>query len=112
MCANQFASQKMHNTVSSLLNATESWYENIDNRKLNISVFLDLKKAFDIVDQNILLSKFALYGIVVVRYNWFATYLTGRGQFCFLNGQSSSKMIKCVVFHRDHAWGYRCLFCM
>ena len=32
MSANQFTFQKMHNTVISLLNATESWYENIDNR--------------------------------------------------------------------------------
>ena len=66
-------------------------YENIDNRKLNISVFFEFKKAFDTVKQRILLSTLALYVIAGVSHNWFATYLVGRDQFCFLKGQSSSK---------------------
>ncbi len=54
---NQFAFQKMHSTITSLLNVTDLWYSNIDYRKLNIGVFLDLKKAFDTVDHDFLLSK-------------------------------------------------------
>ena len=41
---------KMHSTLTSLLNVTDAWFSNIDKRKINISVFLDLKKAFDTVD--------------------------------------------------------------
>ena len=50
---NQFAFRKLHSTITSMLNITETWYKNIDERKLNVSVFLDLKKAFDTVDHDI-----------------------------------------------------------
>ena len=87
MSANKFAFQKMHDTVSSLIDATESCYENNDNRKLDISVFLDLRKAFDTFNLSILLSKLAVCGIVGVPRNWFATYLAGREQI-LLSGWS------------------------
>ena len=35
----------------------------MDNAKVNIAVFIDLKKAFDTVDGNILLKKMKFYGI-------------------------------------------------
>ena len=40
----QFAFRKLHSTITSMLNITETWYKNIDERKLNVSVFLDMKK--------------------------------------------------------------------
>ena len=36
----------------------------MDNAKVNIAVFIDLKKAFDTVDHNILLKKMKFYGIL------------------------------------------------
>ena len=38
----QHAFLKMHSTLTSLLNITDSWFSNIDKRRINISVFLDL----------------------------------------------------------------------
>ena len=60
---NQFAFWKLHRTITSTLNIMETWYKNIDERKLNASVFLDLKKAFDTVDHDILLSKLSALGV-------------------------------------------------
>ena len=54
----------MHNTLASLINITDSWFSNIDKRRINISVFLDLKKALDTVDHGIPLSKLTNNGVV------------------------------------------------
>ena len=46
----QHGFRQLHSTVTSLLNVTELGYSNIDRRKVNMSVFLELKKAFDKMD--------------------------------------------------------------
>ena len=37
---NQFAYRKLHSTITSLLNVTELWYSNIDQKNVKISLFL------------------------------------------------------------------------
>ena len=86
----QHAFLKMHSTLTSLLNVTDAWFSNIDKRNINISVFLDLKKAFDTVDHGILLSKLTKYGVVGTPLLWFTSYLTNRKQYCQVNGHKSS----------------------
>ena len=61
--------------------------------KLNGIVFLDLKKAFDTVDHNILLKKIAIYGIKGTAYRWLESYLSNRTQYCCVNGKLSSPPI-------------------
>ena len=60
---NQFAYSKLHSAIKSLLNVTDSWYSNVDRKNVNISLFLDLKKAFDTIDHEILSAKLQRYGI-------------------------------------------------
>ena len=65
----------LHSTVTALLEATNEWAYNIDSGKVNAVMFLDLKKAFDTVDHEILLGKLKLYGVHGIAGNWFRSYL-------------------------------------
>ena len=58
----------------------------IDRGKISAVVFLDLKKAFDTVDHEILLSELNLYGINGIAHHWFQSYLENRTQMCSING--------------------------
>ncbi len=87
LTVNQNAFQKLCSTVTSLLNSTETWQNNIDNRKLNLTIFLDLKKAFDSVDHKILNDKLIKYGVKKTEIQWLESYFAERKQYCSLNSQ-------------------------
>ena len=55
--------RSLHATVTALFEATDSWAFDIDRGNVNAMVILDLKKAFDTVDHDVLFAKFRLYGI-------------------------------------------------
>ena len=75
-CQSEFLSH--HSTVTALLEATNSWSVNIDNGLVNGVDFIDLKKAFDTIDHQIILQKLENYGIDHSSLKWFKSYLTGR----------------------------------
>ena len=71
---------------------TNRWYQSIDVGQLNGVVFLDLKKAFDTVDHDILLQKLQIYGINGLALNWIKSYLSDRIQYCQVNGHLSNPL--------------------
>ena len=87
-----------HSTTTSLLDATNEWYANMDQGNLNSVVFVDLSKAFDTVNHSILLKKLSHYGLHAETLKWFNSYLAERRQQSLVNGYlSSAKTIKCGV---------------
>ena len=59
---------------------------------INGVLFLDLKKAFDTIDHNILLTKLSFLGICDKTLHWFKSYFTNRTQRCYVNGYLSGKV--------------------
>ena len=72
-----------------LLRVTDSWSKAIDNRKLICAVFLDLAKAFDCVNYEILLDKLPFYGIRDTPLLWISNYLLDRTQRVMVNNDFS-----------------------
>ena len=57
--------------------------------KIGCGVFVDLQKAFDNVDDHILLAKLNHYGIRGVSNDWFKLYPSNRNQIVSINGCDS-----------------------
>ena len=95
----QFGFCQNYSTSYALIHLTDSIKEAVDQGKYCCGIFVDLQKAFDTVDHNILLGKLKHYGIRGVgygvrgvTYSWFESYLKDRKQYISINGYSSEDM--------------------
>ena len=62
---------------------------------------LDLSKAFAIVNQSIILTKFKAYGLHISTLNWFKSYHKGRSQQTNVSGLYSNPGHVLLVFLKD-----------
>ena len=75
-----------------------SWSVNINNGFLNGVVFIDLKKALDTIDHEIILRKLSYFCGDQATIKWFQSYLSDRTQRCNVNGSlSSPSTVTCGV---------------
>ena len=94
----QFGFQKNKSTTYSLIEIVESIRTCIEHKHYGCGIFIDLKKAFDTVNHDILLQKLEHYGIRNTSLSWFKSYLTDRKQSVSCNNISSEiKPITCGV---------------
>ena len=87
--SNQSGFRELHSTVTCLLKNTDDLYSGMDTGNLAGMVFVDLKKAFDTVDHQILCGKLESYGVLYRELAWFGSYLSNRVQYCRVNGVDS-----------------------
>ena len=76
----QYGFRNKHSTQHAILDIVNTIHSNMDNRKTSCGIFVDLKKAFDTVNHEILLTKLEHYGIRGVINSWFRSYLSDRRQ--------------------------------
>ena len=62
--------RSMHSTTTALLETTNNWSINIYNGLLNGVLFIDLKKAFDTIDHEIILRNLRTTGLIQMRYDF------------------------------------------
>ena len=86
----QYGFRMNHSTNHCLLDLTESIRKALDNNKYAVGIFVDLQKAFDCVEHNILLSKLNHYGIRGISNQWFKSYLCNRRQYVEISGSKSN----------------------
>ena len=92
-------------TETSLLNTTNRWILNIDKKYLNLTRFLDLRKAFDTVAHEILIQKIDFYGIKGIELAWFKCYLSNRMQHYCINGTNSDYKVNAAGVPRGSCLG-------
>ena len=76
----------------------DSIRKNGDNGLLTGTLFLDLSKAFDTINHDLIIKKLASYGVGNHETNWFSDYLFCRSQTVIVGNQKSSKFnVSCGV---------------
>ena len=69
-----------HSTQTLLLYCLDNWYKALDRKQYVGVVFLDISKAFDTVNHDLLLAKLSQLGLSPSTVSWFHSYLSNRSQ--------------------------------
>ena len=87
----QYGFRAKHNCSQPVLHFSEKIYNALNQKPslTTLAIFIDLKKAFDTVNHEILLKKLDHYGFRGISNQWFANYLNDREQFVSVHGVSS-----------------------
>lgn len=89
--SNQYGFRRAHSTELAASEILDRVINSLDVGKLSVAIYLDLSKAFDTLDHNILISKFRYYGLKDSAVKMIVSYLEHRQQYVDFNGTCSSK---------------------
>jgi retron-type reverse transcriptase len=94
----QFDFRSNHSTTHAILLIADKIQKAVKNKMYSCGIFLDLCKAFDTVNDTILLKKLENSGIRGIVQKWFSSYLSNRKQYVSIgNVLSEQKPITCRV---------------
>ena len=81
-----------HSCETALINMLDQWTKSIDDGDLNAVIMLDLKKAFELINHELLLEKLLAYNVSELSSTWFKSYLQNRYQVVSLQNGLSDKL--------------------
>ena len=94
----QFGFRPKHSTYMAIAQLVNKINSAVERKETTIGIFLDLSKAFDTIDHDILLAKLEYYGFRGIVQTWFKSYLNNRKQYVSYNlCNSSLKDMTCGV---------------
>ena len=82
--------QRNNSTEHAILQLTRDITSSFEKGEYTLGVFIDLSKAFDTVDHQILIKKLQYYGIDGTALEWFKSYLSNRKQYISTQEKSES----------------------
>ena len=88
----QFGFRKGLSTISALTSFADEVLLNMEQGRLCGAVFLDLTKAFDMVDHQILLCKLSACGLSANSFQWSRSYITDRKQRTSCGNEMSKEL--------------------
>ena len=88
----QFGFKNNHSTYNALIDITKKIRSALDKGIFACGIYIDLQKAFDMVNHSILVDKLEYYVIRGVPKMWLESFLIGRHQFTHIKDRSSSKL--------------------
>ena len=95
---NQFGFRKGHSTDLAIIQLLDKITDSFANKKHLIGIFMDLSKAFDTIDHDILIYKLKRYGIRGLALSWIIDYLSNRKQYVlYKSSKSQNSNIVCGV---------------
>ena len=87
----QYGFRSQHSCEDAITELTLSITKNWENNKRSIAVFIDLSKAFDTLQHEVLFNKLKKYGIRGNTLKWFQSYLSDRtmSAICKIKGDDT-----------------------
>ena len=89
MYSRQFGFHKNRSTSDAAANLVGEVLTAFEQNSMVLSLFIDLKKAFDSVSHSLILKKLEAIGVRNLELKWLTNYLTGRRQFAQLGNYRS-----------------------
>ena len=81
--------RRLHSCQTALTKVVDNWLTALNSNQIVGTVFLDLSKAFDLVNHEILINKLIAYKFNESTISWFKSYLSNKFQQVHISGKLS-----------------------
>ena len=93
----QFGFRPKHSTSHAILNLINKVTTSLASGSMVLAVLLDIRKAFDLIDRDILFVKLENYGVRGSNLSWFKSYFSNRFQRIYVNGKFSTNLCALLI---------------
>ena len=88
--SSQSSYRKHHSCITAMVNLVDQLIANMDDKLISSLLMIDLSKAFDTINHELLITKLSIYGVSPSSLKWFKAYLTSRRQYVRIDNVDSN----------------------